>query len=104
MENKLESYFIINFDEKSKSYGVLHIDWDSLRMTYIIRSSDKNKFISKAWISETGELDYKINVYTSEDDEEFNDKLLELRSMPIYSDNKKGILSDLKNKGYFNRI
>lgn len=87
MEN-ISDFFLLSLNEDKKEYEVLHIDWKNLKMTTISRfeftNNAPNKFISKSYINNKYEIVSKISVYDGEVDEEFLERLSDLRGMPKY--------------------
>lgn len=91
MDIRDNKYFIVNLNENSKSFTLLIVNWDSMKMGIISRgpeSQERNKLIGNAWIYEDGELDCKFNVHDGDKDSEFDQYVIELRTYPLFEDYK----------------
>lgn len=88
--------FLISLNEEEMSYEVLLVDWDSKKMFISSRwkSNDRNKFIYKAWFVD-GILERKSTSYDGESDEEYYERLISLKKMPLYDKYKDEIIKSI---------
>lgn len=85
------NHFLVNLDENSKSFTLLVIDWNNMKIQAISRgpeSQERNKLVGKACIYEDGNIDYKFNVYDGDKDSEFDEYVDELKKYPLFEDYK----------------
>ncbi len=80
------------------SYEVLLADWDNKKMFISTRwksNNDRNKFIYKAWFID-GTLERRSSLYDGETDEEYYERLVSLKKMPLYIDYKDELIKYLQ--------
>lgn len=92
-------YYVVNLDEESKSFTLLIVDGGS--MGIISRGPESqapapNRLSGKAFFDENGDLDWKLNVYGSDTDLEFDQYVKKLRKYRKFEDHKSKIYKKWK--------
>ena len=94
--------FVLSHNEEKKSYEVILIDWNTLRLNSVFRSYEGNLIVYKCFLNDKYELDKKSTSYSYESDDGYYDKLPDIKKMLSFDDNLELIAKELIKRGYFN--
>jgi hypothetical protein len=99
MKENEKEFEVYRINHSNDTYEVVIHEPEKKKLTWILREpwseESANKFIGSAYFDEDKNLQHKIKTYSSESDDEFEEKMIGFDEFPEFEEHKEMIYQSL---------